>query len=136
MIMHLFRSVVEAKISTGSHVWNVVCIPRINMNIGAYNKTIPIKIFRRHIQVRPAFAININKPQGPTLQTIAIYFPDPVSTHGKIYVALWRIGDPREITLLIAHPSLSNQPSGQPMTLNVFHTRISRQVKASPPNYY
>ena len=40
--MHLSRSVTQAKILMGSHVGNVVCIPRINMNTNADDKTIPV----------------------------------------------------------------------------------------------
>ena len=45
--MHLFRSVIQAKILTGSHVGNVVCIPRINMNTNTDCKTITIQFRRR-----------------------------------------------------------------------------------------
>ena len=95
VIMHLSRSVIQAKILTGIHVGNMVCIPRIlqtklvlfylakylkvylqefylNMNTDTDDKTIPIQIRRRGFPVRPAFAMAINKSQGQTFQKIAI----------------------------------------------------------------
>jgi ATP-dependent DNA helicase PIF1 len=110
VIMHLSCFLIEAKILTGSHVGNVVCIPRINMNTDADYKTIPIQIHRRQFPVRPAFAMTINKSQGQIFQEIAIYLPAPVFAHGQLYVALSRVGDPRKITLLITHPLYPTNP--------------------------
>jgi len=133
VIMHLSRSVIQAKILTGSHVGNVVCIPRINMNTDAEDKTIPVQIRRRQFPVRPAFAMTINKTQGQTFQEIAIYLPAPVFAHGQLYVALSGVGDPRKITILSIHPPLPDQPPGLPMTLNVVYIEIFEQVNAPPP---
>ena len=133
VIMHLSRSVIQAKILTGSHVGNVVCIPRIIMNTDADDKTIPIQIRRRQFPVRPAFAMTINKSQGQTFQEIAIYLPAPVFAHGQLYVALSRVGDPRKITILITHLPLPDQPHGLPMTLNVVYTEIFQHVNAPLP---
>jgi len=94
VIMHLFRSAIQTKILTGSHVGHVVCIPRINMNTDADDKTIPVQIRRRKFPVRPAFAMTIDKLQWQTFQEIAIYLPAPVFAHGQLYVALSRVGDP------------------------------------------
>jgi hypothetical protein len=84
VIMHLSRSVIQAKIPTGSHVGNVVCIPRIIMNTDADDKTIPTQIRRRQFPVRPVFAMTINKSQGQTFKEIAIYLPAPVFAHGQL----------------------------------------------------
>jgi hypothetical protein len=48
VIIHLSRSVIQAKILTGSHVGNVVCIPHINMNTDADDKTIPVQSVGAH----------------------------------------------------------------------------------------
>jgi ATP-dependent DNA helicase PIF1 len=125
VIMHLSRSVIQAKILTGSHVGNVVCIPCVT---DADDKTIPIQIRRRQYPVRPAFAMTIQRSQGQTFQEIAIYLPAPVFAHGQLYVALSRVGDPRKI-----HPPLSDQPPGLPMTLNVVYTEIFNQINTPLP---
>jgi ATP-dependent DNA helicase PIF1 len=126
--MHLSRSVIQAKTLTGSHVGNVVCIPRIIMNTDADDKTIPIQIRPRQFPVRPVFAMTINKSQGQTFQEIAIYLSAPVFAHGQLYVALSRLGDPRKN--MITHPPLPDQPPGLPMTLNVVYTEIFKQINA------
>ena len=133
VFMQLSRSVIQAKILTGSHVGNVVSIPRINMNTDADDKTIPVQIRRRQFPVRPAFAMTIDKSQGQTFQNIAIYLPAPVFAHGQLYIALSRVGDPRKITILITHLPLPDQPPGLPMTCNVVNTEIFRRVNPPPP---
>jgi ATP-dependent DNA helicase PIF1 len=58
--------------------------------------------------------MTINKSQGQTFQEIAIYLPAPVFAYGQLYVALSRVGDPRNITILITYPPLPNQPLASP----------------------
>jgi hypothetical protein len=130
MTMRLSRSVIQAKILTGSHVGKVVCISRININTNAAGKTIPIQIRRRQFPVRPAFAMTINKSQRQTFQEIVVYMLAPVFAHGQLYVALSRVADPRKITISITQPPLPNQPPG---LRNVVYTEIFLQVNAPLP---
>ena len=56
---------------------------------------------RRQFPVRLAFAMTINKAQGQTLKTVAIYLHEPVFAHGQLYVALSRSGNPRRTRIYI-----------------------------------
>jgi hypothetical protein len=73
---------------------------------------------RRQFPVRPAFALTINKSQGQTLKRAAIYLPDPVFSHGQLYVAASRVGDPRNLRFFL--PS-SMQTDGSWRVRNVVY---------------
>lgn len=45
--------------------------------------------------------MTINKSQGQSLKKIGIYLPQPVFTHGQLYVALSRATSPDSVKILI-----------------------------------
>lgn len=52
--------------------------------------------------------MTINKSQGQTLENIGIYLPQPVFSHGQLYVALSRVRSGEAINILI-NPSSNNK---------------------------
>ena len=95
----------ELEVMTGhaSHVGTVVFLPRISLypNEGEF----PFIFSRRQYPIMPAFAITINKGQGQTFLRAGVFLPQPVFSHGQLYVALSRVGDPRNMHVLIEHRS-------------------------------
>ena len=56
---------------------------------------------RRQFPVRLVFAMTINKSQGQTLKRVCVFLPEPVFSHGQLYVALSRVGSPLDIKVFI-----------------------------------
>uniref|UniRef100_A0A453AVV0 ATP-dependent DNA helicase n=2 Tax=Triticinae TaxID=1648030 RepID=A0A453AVV0_AEGTS len=61
----------------------------------------PFKFKRKQFPVRLSFAMTINKAQGQTIPIVGVYLPNPVFSHGQLYVALSRATAKRNIKILI-----------------------------------
>lgn len=111
----MLNNVIEATIETRSHIGEVAYIPKIKL-LTPDSDTIQFK--RCQFPVRLAFAMTINKAQGQTLDSIGLYLPNPVFSHGQLYVALSRVKSSQSIKILLA----TNQ-SNIPQHLSKNHTR-------------
>jgi hypothetical protein len=93
-----------------------VLIPRIKFipDPGSF----PFDWARRQFPVRMAFATTINKSQGQTLKQVGVWLRSPVFSHGQLYVASSRTGNPAALKFAV-----KEQPGQQHLqTLNeVFH---------------
>src|SRR6266540_596046 len=83
------KHVIDAEILIGSHLGKRVFIPRIS--ITPSDTELPFKLICRQFPIRLAFAMSINKAQGQTIPYMGLYLPNPVFTHGQLYVALSRV---------------------------------------------
>lgn len=61
--------------------------------------------------------MTINKAQGQTLNTIGIYLPEPVFSHGQLYVALSRATTATKIKVHLKHSE--NDPLSCFQTKNI-----------------
>lgn len=104
IVSHLGGRVMRARIVSGPCAGNEVVIPRIPMKPSDSNEC-PVNFTRTQFPLRPAFAMTINKSQGQTLQRVGIYLPDPVFTHGQLYVAASRVGEKSACTFFVPRPA-------------------------------
>ena len=116
------------------NVGTVVAVPRINFT----SDEMPFDMTRYQFPFKPAFALTINKSQGQTLKEVGLYLPDPVFSHGQLYVAFSRVSSLEHIQVLIENTkkqkklvSLPNQPNAtveplerQTSTANVVYPEV------------
>lgn len=106
LIIHrMSHRVIDAEIMTGSHIGSRVFIPRIKLC--PTDPDLPFDLERIQFPIRPAFAMTINKSQGQTLQKVGLYLPQPVFSHGQLYVACSRVGSMDRLVVMFGEAGTS-----------------------------
>ena len=77
---------------------------------------------RRQFPIRLSFAMTINKGQGQTLDYVEIYFPKPVFSHGKLFVALSR-AKTSDLIKILTKPTLYDK-SDYDCTKNIVYCEL------------
>ena len=77
-------------------------IPNSNENDRTY------KMIRKQFPGRLTYCMSINKSQGQTLKRVGLYLPNPVFSHGQLYVALSRVSRPENVTVFIDDSSMTH----------------------------
>jgi hypothetical protein len=111
----IIRRLIVAEIVGGSHAGTVLNIPRIT-TLSTRNRW-PFTLLRRQFPVQVAFTMTINKAQGQTMGIVGIYLPEPIFTHGQLYVAFSRATSVDRVALTC--------PNTDSMT-NVVYTELLR----------
>ena len=79
---------------------SMVWFPRIKLT--PKDDIHPYQWTRTQFPVRPAFAITVSKSQGQTIRgRVGLYLPQPVFTHGQLYVGASRTTNQDNLRLCI-----------------------------------
>lgn len=100
------RRYIKAEIACGEYATNVLFIPRVQLS--PTDAGLPFTLRRRQFPVRPAFAVTINKAQGQTLERAGVLLEEPVFSHGQLYVAASRCGNPDNIRFFVDNSQTAN----------------------------
>ncbi|KAG1120247.1 hypothetical protein G6F42_012790 [Rhizopus arrhizus] len=101
VVRSLRNNIIEGEITTGSKVGHFVSIPKIKFICAAFEGKSPYDFIRIQFPLRLAFVMTINKAQGQTLNSIGLYLPSQVFSHGQLYVAMSRVKTPSSIKIMI-----------------------------------
>jgi hypothetical protein len=93
------KNAIDAEIVLGQHSGTRVFLPRIPL-CPSDDEMFPFRFKRKQFPVRLSFAMTINKAQGQTIPNVGVYLPEPVFSHGQLYVALSRATASKNIRIL------------------------------------
>ncbi|XP_056688535.1 uncharacterized protein [Spinacia oleracea] len=98
----------------------MVSIPRVEMSQS--DSKWPFILKRRQFPIKVCFAMTINKSPGQTFDHVGIYLPEPVFSHGQLYVAVSRVTTRSGLKICIPGKGTGDQQPGK--TRNVVYKEI------------
>ena len=130
LVLKVSLRMLDVRILSGRSAGSRIILPRIPFRSQAGE--LPFQLRRRQFPVRLAWAMSVHKAQGSTLHRCGIYLPQPVFTHGQLYVSASRTSSAGGLRFWLGdsdghgfYDDTDNEHEG-PYTHNVVYSAIRR----------
>ena len=100
VVLRIHRSCLQIRITGGEHDGAIHHLFRAKLTTNEGD--LPWIITRKQFPIRLCFAITINKAQGQSLSTVGVDLRQQCFTHGQLYVALSRVTNVSQLSLLLS----------------------------------
>jgi ATP-dependent DNA helicase PIF1 len=122
IVTKLGTYVIEGKVMFGNNIGKKVFIPRLSLILS--DKRLPFKFQRKQFPLTVSYAMTINKSQGQSLKYVGVYLPQPIFSHGQLYVALSKVTSKEGLKILIT----DDKGECSNITQNVVYKEVFRNV--------
>ncbi|XP_074351458.1 uncharacterized protein LOC141690569 [Apium graveolens] len=118
IVTQCLKFFVECEVICGAFIGTKHFIPCMELCLG--DSKLPFKLVRKQMPLQLCYAMTINKSQGQSLNTVGLYLPKSVFSHGQFYVAVSRVTSPGGLKIFV------DDESGHPN--NITHNVVYKEV--------